>query len=175
MIRIVVIYDSHGEQTAKLAQALAEGVGENTMLARVPAVPGLAPALGPGLTEQAHPVGATAMLAFLAHTGGLWLNRGLAARPATVFVSAGSGGKAEAALGALWSVLASHGMILVPGMPQAAQGPGGAPTGPVLVAGHAEAARCRKARGAPKSGIWRGNPLSQYVVTKVPVASVRVV
>ena len=88
------------------------------MLARVPAAPGLAPALDPGLTEHAHPVGSPAMLAFLAYTDALWLNRGLAAHPTTAFVSAGSGGGAEAALGGLRSFLLSHGMILVPGMPQ---------------------------------------------------------
>jgi len=114
MTRIAVIYDSHGGRTSHLACALAEGAGMGTVLARVPPLPGLAEHLGPGAGGHAHPVASpnmliqvsavafgcpvhlgalsAAMLAFLARTSGLWINRGLAAMPATTFVAAGSGG-----------------------------------------------------------------------------------
>jgi len=139
-----------------------------TVLARVPPLPGLAEHLGPGAGGHAHPVASpnmltqvsavafgcpvhlgapsAAMLAFLARTSGLWINRGLAAMPATTFVAAGSGGGAEAALAALWSVLASHGMIIVPGVPEAADRPGGGPMGAVMAAGHDDAAALNRAR-----------------------------
>jgi NAD(P)H dehydrogenase (quinone) len=146
MTRIVVAVDSHSGRTLALARALAEGAGAvagtTVTLARIAPLAGAARLYGPAAAADAALPGADAALlaaadgialgtpvhlglpsaavtAFLAETGRLWPARALAGRAATVFAAAGSGGGAEAALLALWSALAVHGLILVPGQPQA--------------------------------------------------------
>lgn len=167
MTRILVIHDSHSGRTARLAEALAEGAGAGAELYRVPPIEEIRPHLGPGggaaapEADIAALAGADALalgtpvhfgapsaaiLAFLARTARHWPGRALAGRPATVFAGAGSGGGAETAILTLWSVLASHGFVLVPGAPEAAEGPGGGPLGAVLQAGVEETATLARAR-----------------------------
>ncbi|WP_314241595.1 Atu1372/SO_1960 family protein [Empedobacter tilapiae] len=55
----------------------------------------------------------TGMSEFLAKTVNLWTNHTLEGKPATVFMSAGSGAGKELALQAFWNSLAVHGMVLV--------------------------------------------------------------
>jgi len=55
-----------------------------------------------------------AMRSFLDQTGAFWMQGALIGKPATVFVSAGSGGGRESAILSLWSILAVHGMTIVP-------------------------------------------------------------
>jgi len=183
MTRIAILFESHAGATAALAAALAEGVSEaggTPMLARIAPLPGAAGLFGPPGPVPDLPEATPAMLAeadglalgtpvhfgapgaatlaFLASTGRMWMSRALAGRPATVFTGAGSGGGAEAAVLTLWSALASHGMILLPGQPQAATAEpglaaGGGPFGAGRLAGAAaemrdvETARAR-AQGA---------------------------
>lgn len=154
MPRIFVLFDSHSGRTAALARALARGASEagaaQVTLARVPPLDAAAALYGPGKEDSAPIADAQALeqmdglalgtpvhlgapsaavMRFLADTGRYWPARALAGRPATVFAAAGSGGGGEAALLTLWSILANHGMVLVPGTPDAAAGPGGGPFG----------------------------------------------
>lgn len=55
----------------------------------------------------------TGMSEFLAKTVNLWSNHALEGKPATVFMSAGSGAGNELAVQAFWNGLAVHGMVLV--------------------------------------------------------------
>ncbi len=55
-----------------------------------------------------------AMHAFLDQTGPAWMTGGLTGRPATVFTGAGSGAGRETAILAMWTILAIHGMVIVP-------------------------------------------------------------
>jgi len=55
----------------------------------------------------------TGMSEFLSKTVDLWTNHSLEGRPATVFMSAGSGAGKELALQSFWNSLAVHGMVLV--------------------------------------------------------------
>ncbi|TDS09811.1 NAD(P)H dehydrogenase (quinone) [Sphingobacterium paludis] len=55
----------------------------------------------------------TAMIEFIAKTIDLWSKHALEGKPATVFMSAGSGAGKELALQAFWNTLAVHGMVLV--------------------------------------------------------------
>lgn len=55
----------------------------------------------------------TGMSEFLAKTVNLWTNHALEGKPATVFMSAGSGAGKELALQSFWNSLAVHGMVLV--------------------------------------------------------------
>lgn len=56
----------------------------------------------------------TGMSEFLSKTIGLWSNHALEGKPATVFMSAGSGAGRELALQSFLNSLAVHGMVLVP-------------------------------------------------------------
>lgn len=56
----------------------------------------------------------TGMSAFFAQTIDLWTARALEEKPATVFMSGGSGAANELALQAFWNTLAVHGMLLIP-------------------------------------------------------------
>jgi NAD(P)H dehydrogenase (quinone) len=56
----------------------------------------------------------TGMSEFLSKTIGLWSSHALEGKPATVFMSAGSGAGKELALQSFWNSLAVHGMVLVP-------------------------------------------------------------
>ena len=55
-----------------------------------------------------------AMNFFLSQTGKYWMDGTLTGKPATVFTGAGSGGGSEAAIMGAWSLLATHGMTIVP-------------------------------------------------------------
>ncbi len=55
----------------------------------------------------------TGMSEFLSKTVDLWTNHALEGKPATVFMSAGSGAGKELALQSFWNSLAVHGMVLV--------------------------------------------------------------
>jgi NAD(P)H dehydrogenase (quinone) len=174
MPRLLVLYDSHAGRTGALARAVAQGATEagaaEVTLARIPPLDDAATFYGPGAVDDAPLAGPEALeqaeglavgtpvhlgapsaatMRFFAGTGRLWLGRALAGRPATVFAAAGSGGGGEAALLTLWSVLANHGMLLVPGVPEAAEGPGGGPFGALapMAAGEEAEARAR-AQGA---------------------------
>ena len=167
MAHILVLYDTHGGRTAAMAHAVAAGAGSGTAIRRVPRLDVIGNVLGPSSPGEDQQVtledvleadglalgcpvhfGApsAAMLAFLLGTARLWPARALAGRAATVFASAGSGGGAEAALMSLWAVLASHGYILVPGIPEAVQGPGGGPIGTIMAQGVGEDAALARAR-----------------------------
>lgn len=56
----------------------------------------------------------SAMRTFLDQTGDLWVTKSLIGRPATVFVSAGTGAGRETAILSVWHALAIHGMVIVP-------------------------------------------------------------
>lgn len=51
---------------------------------------------------------------FLDQSVGIWISRKLEGKPATVFMSAGSGAGREAAILSFWNTLAIHGMMIVP-------------------------------------------------------------
>lgn len=167
MPRILVLYDTQGGRTAAMAHAVASGCGTGALIRHVPRLDGSAAVIGPAtpapdpeaalddlVQADALAIGcpvhfgapSAAMLAFLLGTARLWPGRALAGRAATVFASAGSGGGAEAALLSLWAILASHGFVLVPGTPEAAQGPGGGPIGAIMAQGTAEEAALARAR-----------------------------
>lgn len=56
----------------------------------------------------------TPMSEFLSQTGDLWSAHALEGKPATVFMSAGSGAGKELAFQSFWGSLAVHGMLLMP-------------------------------------------------------------
>lgn len=179
MTRILVLYDSHSGRTGALARSLAEGAdatGSEVQLARVPPLDDAATLYGPG-AEDATPLAeaqdlltadgiafgtpvhlgapSPALARFAAETGRAWMQRGLAGKVGTAFAAAGSGGGSETALVSLWSLMASHGMILVPGVPEAAEGPGGGPMGTVALGkGLSEADHARaRAQGASLASV----------------------
>lgn len=152
MASILILFDSHSGQTAAMADAVARGAlsvpGTTATLARIPPLaeadvlygpcetPAGTPDATPDMLAQADGLAvgtpvhlgapSAALVRFLAATGRLWRSRALAGKPAGVFTAAGSGGGAEAAILCVWSALASHGMLIVPGCPLAG-GPEGAP------------------------------------------------
>ncbi|MCC6008430.1 MAG: NAD(P)H-dependent oxidoreductase [Rhodobacteraceae bacterium] len=155
MTRIAIIFDSATGRTERLARALSDGAAEvpgaEVTLARIaPLGPAaahgddvptataalLAGADGIAIGTPVH-LGApsAAVMAFLAATGRLWLEQGLDGRVGTAFAGAGSGGGSETALSTLFSVMAVHGMIIVPGAPRSVDGPGGgSPLGAIALA-----------------------------------------
>ena len=124
---ILIAFHSPTGRTRALAQRLAEGVasveGCNAVLRRIgpdgPDPPAtmadLAVCGGLAIGTPVHfAAPSTPVRAFLDQAAELWLRGVLSGRPAAAFCSAGSGGGREAALLALWSVFASHGMVIVP-------------------------------------------------------------
>jgi len=124
---ILIAFHSPTGRTRALAQRVAEGVasveGCSALLRRIgpegPEPPAtmseLAACGGLALGTPVHfAAPSTPVRAFLDQATELWLGGALAGRPATAFCGAGSGGGREAALLALWSVFASHGMVIVP-------------------------------------------------------------
>jgi len=124
---ILIAFHSPTGRTRALAQRIAEGVasvsGCSALLRRIgpegPEPPAtmseLAACAGLAIGTPVHfAAPSTPVRAFLDQATELWLGGVLAGRPATAFCGAGSGGGREAALLSLWSVFASHGMVIVP-------------------------------------------------------------
>ncbi|WP_316635134.1 NAD(P)H:quinone oxidoreductase [uncultured Flavobacterium sp.] len=133
---LVLIYSQNGG-TYKMAKAIAEGVQEypNTKatIKRVPSINSkeklnadveklpiatieeLANYDGIAFGSPVHFANISAdMNYFFSQSIPLWTSRSLEGKPATVFMSAGSGAGKEAAILSFWNILASHGMIIVP-------------------------------------------------------------
>ncbi|MEG1227449.1 MAG: NAD(P)H:quinone oxidoreductase [Flavobacterium sp.] len=133
---LVLIYSQNGG-TYKMAKAIAEGIQEypNTkaIIKRVPSINSkeklnadvekLPVAVIDELTNYdgiafgspVHFANISAdMNYFFSQSIPLWTSRALEGKPATVFMSAGSGAGKEAAILSFWNILASHGMIIVP-------------------------------------------------------------
>ena len=133
---LVLIYSQNGG-TYKMAKAIAEGIQEypNTkaIIKRVPSintkeklnsdVEKLPVAVidelvnydGIAFGSPVHFANISAdMNYFFSQSIPLWTSRALEGKPATVFMSAGSGAGKEAAILSFWNILASHGMIIVP-------------------------------------------------------------
>ena len=133
---LVLIYSQNGG-TYKMAKAIAEGIQEypNTkaIIKRVPSintkeklnsdVEKLPVAVidelvnydGIAFGSPIHFANISAdMNYFFSQSIPLWTSRALEGKPATVFMSAGSGAGKEAAILSFWNILASHGMIIVP-------------------------------------------------------------
>lgn len=133
---LVLIYSQNGG-TYKMAKAIAEGIQEypNTKatIKRVPSINAkeklnayveklpvatieeLANYDGIALGSPVHFANISAdMNYFFSQSIPLWTSRTLEGKPATVFMSAGSGAGKEAAILSFWNILASHGMIIVP-------------------------------------------------------------
>ena len=129
--RIAVVFQSGNGGTYKLAQAIVKGAeavpNVKAVLRQIPAkekfmesIPEIKPDElgdydGIALGSPVHFAGSTPeMHQFLDRTLPLWGKRSLEGKPATVFMSAGSGAGSEMAIMSLWGVLASHGMVIVP-------------------------------------------------------------
>lgn len=129
--KIAVVFQSGQGGTYKLAQAIAKGAetvpNVKVVLRQIPAkekfiasIPEIKPEElngydGIALGSPVHFAGSTPeMRQFLDRTLPLWGKRSLEGKPATVFMSAGSGAGSEMAIMSLWGVLASHGMVIVP-------------------------------------------------------------
>jgi NAD(P)H dehydrogenase (quinone) len=133
---LVLIYSQNGG-TYKMAKAIAEGIQEypNTKatIKRVPSINAkeklnadveklplatieeLANYDGIAFGSPVHFANISAdMNYFFSQSIPLWTSRTLEGKPATVFMSAGSGAGKEAAILSFWNILASHGMIIVP-------------------------------------------------------------
>jgi NAD(P)H dehydrogenase (quinone) len=133
---LVLIYSQNGG-TYKMAKAIADGIQEypNTKatLKRVPSINAkeklnadveklpiatieeLANYDGIAFGSPVHFANISAdMNYFFSQSIPLWTSRALEGKPATVFMSAGSGAGKEAAILSFWNILASHGMVIVP-------------------------------------------------------------
>lgn len=142
--RILVLFHSTGGATWKMAQAVAQGASDAGAAVTLKQVPEIAEApsiQGPDYNERraafadvlvAEPADLLAcdglalgtpvhfgsmsasLRVFLDQTGQMWFDGALIGKPATVFAGAGSGGGRESAILALWALLGTHGMTLVP-------------------------------------------------------------
>ena len=133
---LVLIYSQNGG-TYKMAKAIAEGIQKypNTkaIIKRVPSINSkeklnadveklpiavideLTNYDGIAFGSPVHFANISAdMNYFFSQSIPLWTSRALEGKPATVFMSAGSGAGKEAAILSFWNILASHGMIIVP-------------------------------------------------------------
>ncbi|MFH6962434.1 NAD(P)H:quinone oxidoreductase [Flavobacterium plurextorum] len=133
---LVLIYSQNGG-TYKMAKAIAEGIQEypNTkaIIKRVPSINSkeklnadveklpiavideLTNYDGIAFGSPVHFANISAdMNYFFSQSIPLWTSRALEGKPATVFMSAGSGAGKEAAILSFWNILASHGMLIVP-------------------------------------------------------------
>lgn len=128
---VLVLFQSEHGGTYQLARAVADGVetvphvkavlrqvrGKKEFITTVPvaSIDELSQYDGIALGSAVHFGGSPPeMRSFLDGTTALWEERSLEGKPATVFMSAGSGAGREAAVLSLWSVLALHGMVIVP-------------------------------------------------------------
>lgn len=127
MTELLVLHHGDSGRTAVMARAVAAGI------AGVPSCAARLRYVGPGSAEnRATPADveecaglalgtpvhfasvSTPVREFFDGLTDLWMRRALAGRPATVFCAAGSGGGRETAILAAWSLLASHGMVIMP-------------------------------------------------------------
>lgn len=142
--RILVLFHSTAGATWKMARAVAEGAAQAGAAVTLKQVPEIAeaPAIqGPDFEARRAPFAdvpvaepadltacdglalgtpvhfgsmSAALRVFLDRTAKMWFDGALIGKPATVFAGAGSGGGRESAILALWALLGSHGMTLVP-------------------------------------------------------------
>ncbi|MCM2973427.1 MULTISPECIES: NAD(P)H:quinone oxidoreductase [Larsenimonas] len=140
MAKVLVLYYSMYGHIQTMAEAVAEGArgaGADVTIKRVPETMDQdAFEKAGGKTDQPHPVASPQELAefdailfgtptrfgnmagqmrtFLDQTGGLWANKSLFGKVASVFASTGTGGGEEQTITTFWPTLAHHGMVLVP-------------------------------------------------------------
>jgi NAD(P)H dehydrogenase (quinone) len=119
--KILVVYHSQSGKTAQLAQEIAEGIKSHSNVeTTLKSITQIKPSELDSFDGMAFgtPVyfGAMSgeMKTFLDKTLSLWKKKGLEGIPATVFVSFGSGEGKDSAIHSVWSVLSSHGMIILP-------------------------------------------------------------
>ncbi|MDX6190964.1 NAD(P)H:quinone oxidoreductase [Flavobacterium sp. FlaQc-52] len=134
---VLVLIHSQNGGTYKMAKAIAEGIQDypnsKAILKRVPSINSkeklnadveklpvatieeLVNYDGIAFGSPVHFANISAeMNSFFSQSIPLWTSRALEGKPATVFMSAGSGAGKEAAILSFWNILASHGMIIVP-------------------------------------------------------------
>ncbi|WP_166922642.1 NAD(P)H:quinone oxidoreductase [Flavobacterium poyangense] len=134
---VLILIHSQGGGTYKMAKAIAEGIQEypnaKATIKRVPSIntkeklnaeveklliatiDELANYDGIAFGGPVHFANISAEISsFFSQSIPLWTSRALEGKPATVFMSAGSGAGKEAAILSFWNILASHGMIIVP-------------------------------------------------------------
>lgn len=134
---ILVLIYSQNSTTYKLAKAIAEGAqsypNTKVRLKRIPSINSkeklptevsnlpiatideLAKYDGIAFGSPVHFGNVSAdMNYFFAKSISMWTERALQGKPATVFMSAGSGAGREAAILSFWNTLAIHGMVIVP-------------------------------------------------------------
>jgi NAD(P)H dehydrogenase (quinone) len=119
--KILVLYHSQSGKTAKLAEEIAEGIKclsnvETTIKSITQISPSELDAFDGIAIGTPVYFGAMSgeMKTFLDKTMSIWKKKGLEGIPATVFVSFGSGEGKDSAIHNIWSVLSSHGMIILP-------------------------------------------------------------
>lgn len=134
---VLVLIHSQSGGTYKMAKAMAEGIQEypNTK-ATIKRVPSINPKEKLTVEVEKLPIATIEELAnydgiafgspvhfanisadmnyFFSKSIPIWTSRVLEGKPATVFMSAGSGAGKEAAILSFWNILASHGMVIVP-------------------------------------------------------------
>lgn len=137
-LKVLVLFNTESGGTYKIAKAMADGIeklpGATAVLKQVPRIKPLAnedkqafanipyasidelPDYdGIAFGSAVHFGNMSAdMRYFLDQSVGIWTARKLEGKPATVFMSAGSGAGREAAILSFWSTLAVHGMVIVP-------------------------------------------------------------
>ncbi|MBC8987945.1 NAD(P)H:quinone oxidoreductase [Pedobacter sp. N36a] len=137
-LKVLVLFNTESGGTYKMAKAMAAGIekfpGATAVLKQVPRIKALAhedkqafaqvpyasidelPDYdGIAFGSAVHFGNMSAdMRYFLDQSVGIWTARKLEGKPATVFMSAGSGAGREAAILSFWSTLAVHGMVIVP-------------------------------------------------------------
>jgi NAD(P)H dehydrogenase (quinone) len=134
---VLVLIHSQNGGTYKMAKAMAEGIQEypntkatikrvasinpkdklNAEVEKLPiaTIEELANYDGIAFGSPVHFANISAdMNYFFSKSIPLWTSRALEGKPATVFMSAGSGAGKEAAILSFWNILASHGMVIVP-------------------------------------------------------------
>ncbi|WGQ11805.1 NAD(P)H:quinone oxidoreductase [Pedobacter gandavensis] len=137
-LKVLVLFNTESGGSYKMAKAMADGIekfpGATAVLKQVPRIKPLAnedkqafanvpyavidelPEYdGIAFGSAVHFGNMSAdMRYFLDQSVGIWTARKLEGKPATVFMSAGSGAGREAAILSFWSTLAVHGMLIVP-------------------------------------------------------------
>lgn len=132
-INVLVLIDTVNGTTYKMAEAIARGVksqNANPVIKKVPPLDLASTKLSDipvAVVSELNDYDAIAfgapvhfgnispaMMYFMDKTLPLWKEQSLATKPATVFMSACSGSGRETAITSFWSILASHGMLLVP-------------------------------------------------------------
>lgn len=134
---ILVLIHSQNGGTYKLAQTIAEGAKSfpdtKVTIKRIPSIDEKAK-LSPEVARLAvatidelpaydgiafgspvHFANVSAdMSYFFSKSIPIWTDRSLEGKPATVFMSAGSGSGREAAIQSFWNILSMHGMVIIP-------------------------------------------------------------